>query len=53
MYDTFEEWFDVFVDNVRALDYHGNIDRDTFESDYENGADPMYVAKEFVDEMNS
>ena len=52
-YDSFEEWYDRFVEEVRALNYHGPIDKDAFEDDYNAGIEPHYAAETFVEEMNS
>jgi len=53
MYKNFEQWFDIFLDEVRTLNYRGLVDRETFEIDFENGKDPVESAAEFVEEMNS
>ena len=50
---SFEEWFDALVEFIRGLGYNGPIDRDTFTADYEACAEPMEVAKEFVEEINN
>jgi hypothetical protein len=49
---TFDNWFDIFTDEVTKLGYLGPIDKDTFESNYENDKSPEDSAKEFVKEMN-
>lgn len=49
---TFDEWFDIFVNETRTLGYNGPIDRETFEADYEDGKTPESSAAEFVKEMN-
>jgi len=49
---SFDEWFDKFFENCNALGYSGNIDKDSFEYDWEEGKTPKDAAKEFVDEMN-
>ena len=36
----------------KKLNYTGPIDKDTFESDYEEGKTPELSAAEFVKEMN-
>jgi len=53
MYDSFEEWIDVFIDKCYELGYDGNICKESFESDYENGACPYQSAEDYVNEMNS
>jgi hypothetical protein len=50
---SFDEWFDIFMDETKKLGYHGSIDKYTFESDYENDKTPELTAKEFVNETNS
>lgn len=52
MYETFEEWYDSFQDHVNRLGYDGPIDKESFESDFEEGKEPSEVAEEFVKEMN-
>ena len=49
---SFDEWFDIFVDKTKSLNYNGPIDKYTFESDYEEGKTPEFSATEFVKEMN-
>lgn len=50
---SFEEWFDAFKEFVRMeFNYHGPVDRETFEGDFEEGLDPRETAKNFVEEMN-
>lgn len=51
-YETFEEWFDIFADEVQHLGYSGPIMDDTFIEDWENDKCPYKSAKEFVQEMN-
>ena len=48
----FTQWFDIFLDEVKRLGYHGPVDRDSAESDYDSGLSPEHAAKLFVDEMN-
>lgn len=48
---SFDEWFDIFQSKCKALGYNGNIDKYTFEWDYEEGKTPEYSAEEFVKEM--
>ena len=50
---SFDEWFDIFIDETKKLGYTGQIDKYTFESDYENDKTPEFSAMEFVSEMNS
>lgn len=50
---SFDEWFDIFVDEVRKLNYRGPIDKGSFESEWESDITPEEAAKQFVDEMNS
>ncbi|MCT4181616.1 hypothetical protein HZP54_16855 [Elizabethkingia anophelis] len=52
MEKSFEEWCDAFVEFVRGMGYSGFIDLDSFQEDYEQGAEPMEVAETFVKEMN-
>ncbi|MCL1652566.1 hypothetical protein M2T28_08080 [Elizabethkingia miricola] len=52
MYETFEEWWDAFVEFVRGMGYNGFIDSDSFQEDYELGAEPREAAEIFVKEMN-
>ena len=51
-YETFEEWFDIFTDQVSHLGYNGPIMDDTFIEDWENEKCPYESAEEFVQEMN-
>jgi len=52
MYDTFEEWYDVFVDECKLkYGYEGPIFMETFEQDYEDGTSPQDAAKEFVESL--
>jgi len=48
----FDSWFDIFQDKCKALDYHGPIDKYSFEWDWENEKTPEESAEEFVKEMN-
>lgn len=50
---SFDEWFDIFTNEVKKLNYDGPIDKYTFEADYDEGKTPEYSAKLFVEEMNS
>ncbi len=52
MYETFEEWFDNFVEEVRNLEYHGPIMEDAFVSDYEGEKCPYEAAREFYNHKN-
>lgn len=47
----FEQWFDIFLDEVKKLGYKGPVDMGTFEMDWEIGKSPEETAKEFVAEM--
>lgn len=49
---SFDEWFYIFTDKCKALGYKGEIDKYTFEEDYENGKTPEFAAEDFVKEMN-
>lgn len=51
-HETYEEWFDVFVDVCTNLGYTGNFLKETWESDWEDGKDPFDVATKFVNEIN-
>lgn len=53
MYDSFEEWMDIFLDRCHELGYEGPIDRDCFMCEYEDDMCPYKTAESFVDEMNS
>lgn len=53
MYDTFEEWFDNFVEYTQRLDYSGPIDKDAFVEEYEAEKDPEEIANSFVEEMTN
>ncbi len=48
---TFDEWFDIFIDQTRKLNYAGSIDKDSFEDIYEGGKSPEDAAEDFVKEM--
>ncbi len=52
MYETFEEWFDVFMEECQKLDYMGPVDADSFLDNFENEDCPYDTAAEFVREMN-
>jgi hypothetical protein len=47
----FESWFGIMSEKVRALGYHGPIDKDAFEDDYNNDKSPEKVAEELFKEM--
>jgi len=47
----FDTWFDLLTDEVRKLGYHGEIDKYTFESDWERCETPEKIAADFVKEM--
>lgn len=53
MHETFDEWFEAFKKEVASLNYHGPIDKDSFQDDFDNDVDPGVAAEEFVKEMNS
>jgi len=48
----FDEWFDMFADKSRAMGYQGPIDRDSANSEFEQGKTPEEAAQEFVKEMS-
>jgi len=50
---NFDEWFDLFKNETRKLNYNGPIDKYTFENDYEEGKSPEISAEEFVKEMEN
>ena len=50
---SFDEWFGIFTDKTKSLGYVGEIDKYTFEADYDEGKTPEFSAEEFVNEMNS
>lgn len=47
----FEQWFDIFIDEMRAYGWLGFIDRESAMSDYDNGASPENAAKSLWDEL--
>jgi len=49
----FENWYDIFIDSVRSLGYHGPVDRDSGRMDYDNNLEPEEAAKSLVEELNS
>lgn len=51
-YETYEEWFDVFVEVCSKLGYSGYMMSETWISDWEENRCPFEVAQEFVDEMS-
>ena len=51
-HESFEEWFDIFREEVHRLGYRGRIDSDTFKELWEDGKDPYDEADEFVTEIN-
>lgn len=48
---SFDQWFDVFIDQTKSLGYSGPIDRGSFESEYLDGKTPESSAESFVKEM--
>ena len=50
---TFDEWFDIFLDEVKSINWAGPVDKYTFEDDYERGNTPEAAAREFVAEMQA
>ena len=53
MYDSFEEWIDVFIDKCFELGYEGHIDKESFLCEYEDDMCPYKAAASFVNEMNN
>ena len=51
-FGSFDEWFDVFLDKVRASGYNGPVDKYSFEWNWEDGETPEYAAEEFVNEID-
>lgn len=51
MYETYEEWFDIFGDECNNLGYCGPIMQDAFFEYYEAGRCPYELAEEFVEEL--
>lgn len=49
---SFDEWFDIFIDECKGFGYNGPIDKYTFESDYDNDISPESCARSFIKEMN-
>lgn len=49
----FDEWFDLFIDKCKRLDYHGLVDKYSFEMNWIEGETPDYAAEQFVEEMKS
>lgn len=37
---SFDEWFDIFMDEVKKLNYCGPVDKYTFEPEFEDGRAP-------------
>ncbi len=52
MYETFEEWYDVFTDECQRLGYRGCFFEETFMEAYENEKCPYEEAEEFVKFQN-
>jgi len=48
----FDTWYDIFVNKCRSLGYKGDIDKYSFEWNYEDGETPEKAAEDFVNEMN-
>ncbi len=51
MYETFEEWFDIFADACMRLGYVGPLMDDAFYEFYENDDCPHETAEHFVKEI--
>ena len=49
----FANWYDIFIDAVRGSGYHGHIDSDSANNDYNKGLSPEQAANELVEEMNN
>lgn len=48
---SFDEWFDLFKDKCKTLNYSGPIDKYSFEWDWEQGKTAEAAAEDFVKEM--
>jgi hypothetical protein len=51
MYDTFDEWFDIFAEELFHFGYVGPLMQETFESDYNEGLCPYKMALSFYEEI--
>lgn len=49
---TFDQWFDIFQDEVRSKGYSGPLDKYSFESDYEETKTPEAAASEFIEDIS-
>lgn len=47
----FEEWFDLFREELRNLGWHGPVDRDAAEGDYNSEVDPYEAARLLFNEL--
>lgn len=47
---TFENWFEIFLDEVKRLGYTGIVDQDSARMDYDACETPEAAAKLFVRE---
>ena len=52
MYESYEEWFDIFREACSQIGYDGPFLRETWESDFEDEKCPYESAEEFVKEIN-
>ncbi len=50
---SFESWFDIMCDEVRALGWDGSVDEDSARMDYEMDKSPEQAARELYDELTS
>jgi hypothetical protein len=50
---SFDEWFDLYVNQLRSLGWKGHIDRGSAEDDFNNDKDYAQAARELFDELNS
>lgn len=48
----FDTWFNIFLDKCKELGYTGEVDKYTFEFNWEEGETPEFAAEEFVKEMS-
>ncbi len=53
MYETFEEWYDIFTSECLSLGYEGSFFPETFTTAYENGKCPYEEAEDFVNFQNN
>lgn len=47
----FDEWFDIFREELRRLGWHGPVDRDSARCDYDSNIDPYKAARSLYEEL--